>query len=178
MITVNLRPDLKRKRARRPLQGMLEGVRGLGSKIKDPVLLVAVVSWVGVLGWLGFVYPRHRRASSTRSSRSWSRARAENQRFKAFLAEKRHQETIRDSLVAQISVIRTRGRRPLRLAAPARRGDPGAAGLHLAGGPGPGPTPAAPPPGAPQAAAHRPSPTTPAKTSAAPAEVRRRASSR
>ena len=55
MITVNLRPDLKRKRARRPLQGALEGVRGLGSKIKDPVLLVAVLSWVGVLGWLGFV---------------------------------------------------------------------------------------------------------------------------
>ena len=35
MITVNLRPDLKRKRARRPLQGALEGVRGLGSRIKE-----------------------------------------------------------------------------------------------------------------------------------------------
>ena len=55
MITVNLRPDLKRKRARPPLTGALEGVRGLGSKIKDPVLLVAVLSWVGVLGWLGYV---------------------------------------------------------------------------------------------------------------------------
>jgi Tfp pilus assembly protein PilN len=33
--------------------------------------------------------------------------RAEHKRFKAFLGEKRHQETIRDSLVAQIGVIRT-----------------------------------------------------------------------
>src|SRR6185437_1737624 len=33
--------------------------------------------------------------------------RAEHKRFKAFLTEKRHQELIRDSLVAQIGVIRT-----------------------------------------------------------------------
>ena len=56
MITVNLRPDLKRKRARKSFAGSLDGLRGLGSKIKDPLLLVAVVSWVGVLGWLGFVF--------------------------------------------------------------------------------------------------------------------------
>ncbi|MGH2709095.1 MAG: hypothetical protein ACRDJK_12500, partial [Actinomycetota bacterium] len=55
MITVNLRPDLKRKRARSPLQGISEGFRGLGTKIKDPLLLVAVVSWVGVLAWIAFV---------------------------------------------------------------------------------------------------------------------------
>jgi Tfp pilus assembly protein PilN len=106
MITVNLRPDLKRKRARRPMQGLLEGVRGLGSKTKDPLLLVAVLSWVGVLGWLGFVF-----IGSTRELRALEpqleQSRAENKRFKAFLAEKRHQETIRDSLVAQIGVIHT-----------------------------------------------------------------------
>jgi Tfp pilus assembly protein PilN len=106
MITVNLRPDLKRKRARRPLQGALDGVRGLGSRIKDPVLLVAVVSWVGVLGWLGFVYLGTARELSGLEPRL-EQSRAENKRFKAFLAEKRHQETIRDSLVAQIGVIRT-----------------------------------------------------------------------
>src|SRR3954462_15936411 len=33
--------------------------------------------------------------------------RAEHRRFKAFLTEKRHQEMIRDSLVAQIDVIRS-----------------------------------------------------------------------
>jgi Tfp pilus assembly protein PilN len=106
MITVNLRPDLKRKRARRPMQGLLEGVRGLGSKTKDPLLLVAVLCWVGVLGWLGFVFVGTTRELSALEPQL-EQSRAENKRFKAFLAEKRHQETIRDSLVAQIGVIRT-----------------------------------------------------------------------
>ncbi|HET7425952.1 MAG TPA: PilN domain-containing protein [Gemmatimonadales bacterium] len=106
MITVNLRPDLKRKRARRPLAGAFEGMRGLGSRIKDPVLLVAVASWVCVLGWLGFVYLGTTRELNALTPQL-EQSRAENKRFKAFLAEKRHQETIRDSLVAQIGVIRT-----------------------------------------------------------------------
>jgi Tfp pilus assembly protein PilN len=106
MITINLRPDLKRKRSRRPLSGALDGVRGLGSKIKDPLLLAAVVSWVGVLGWLGFVVIGTTRELSALTPQL-EQSRAENKRFKAFLAEKRHQELIRDSLVAQIGVIRT-----------------------------------------------------------------------
>jgi Tfp pilus assembly protein PilN len=106
MITVNLRPDLKRKRARSPLQGVVEGVRGLGSKVKDPVLLVAVVSWVGVLGWLGTVYIGTAQELAVLKPQL-EQTRSEHRRFKAFLAEKRHQETIRDSLVSQIGVIRT-----------------------------------------------------------------------
>ena len=106
MITVNLRPDLKRKRARRPVLGSFEGVRGFGSKIKDPVLLVAVLSWVGVLGWLGFVFVGTTHELSALTPQL-EQSRSENKRFKAFLAEKRHQETIRDSLVAQIGVIRS-----------------------------------------------------------------------
>ncbi len=106
MITINLRPDLKRKRSRRPLSGALDGVRGLGSKIKEPLLLAAVLSWVGVLGWLGFVVVGTTRELSALTPQL-EQSRAENKRFKAFLAEKRHQEVIRDSLVAQIGVIRT-----------------------------------------------------------------------
>jgi Tfp pilus assembly protein PilN len=106
MITINLRPHLKRKRARRSLSGALDGVRGLGSKIKEPLLLAAVVSWVGVLGWLGFVVIGTTRELSALTPQL-EQSRAENKRFKAFLAEKRHQEVIRDSLVAQIGVIRT-----------------------------------------------------------------------
>jgi Tfp pilus assembly protein PilN len=106
MITVNLRPDLKRKRARSPLQGLGESFRGFSARVKDPLLLVAVLSWVGVLGFLGFVF-----ASTTRDLSALEpqleQTRAEHKRFKAFLAEKRHQETIRDSLVSQIGVIRT-----------------------------------------------------------------------
>jgi Tfp pilus assembly protein PilN len=106
MITVNLRPDLKRKRARSPLVGVMEGVRGLGGKVKDPLLLTCVASWVAVLGWLGYVV-----VSTTTELNALEpqleATRSEHKRFKAFLTEKRHQETIRDSLVAQIGVIRT-----------------------------------------------------------------------
>jgi Tfp pilus assembly protein PilN len=107
MITVNLRPDLKRKRAaRNPLQGITEGFRGLGAKVKDPLQLVMVGSWVAVLGFFAFVFVGTSRELSQLEPRL-EQTRAENKRFKAFLAEKRHQETIRDSLVAQIGVIRT-----------------------------------------------------------------------
>ncbi|HEX3235789.1 MAG TPA: PilN domain-containing protein [Gemmatimonadales bacterium] len=105
MITVNLRPNLKRKRAGSPFQGALQGVRGLGGKIKDPLLLVAVASWVVVLGWLGFAILGTTRELSALEPQLEA-TRAEHRRFKSFLAEKRHQETIRDSLVAQIGVIR------------------------------------------------------------------------
>ena len=106
MITVNLRPDLKRKRARSPLQGITESVRGLSAKVKDPLLLVAVVSWVCVLGWLGVVVVGTGRQLATLEPQL-EQTRAEHRRFKAFLTEKRHQEMIRDSLVAQIGVIRS-----------------------------------------------------------------------
>jgi Tfp pilus assembly protein PilN len=106
MITVNLRPDLKRKRARSPLRGVLESVRGLGTKVKDPLLIASVVSWVGVLAWLGYVVIGTTHELNALEPQL-EETRAEHKRFKAFLAEKRHQETIRDSLVAQIGVIRT-----------------------------------------------------------------------
>ncbi len=106
MITVNLRPNLKRRRARSPLQGLGESFRGFGGRVKDPLLFVAVLSWVGVLGFLGFVLLSTTRDLSALEPRL-EQTRAEHKRFKAFLAEKRHQETIRDSLVAQIGVIRT-----------------------------------------------------------------------
>ncbi len=106
MITVNLRPDLKRKRARSPFQGVAESIRGLGGKVKDPLLIASIVSWVGVMGWLGFVVVGTTRELNALEPQLEA-TRAEHKRFKAFLAEKRHQETIRDSLVAQIGVIRT-----------------------------------------------------------------------
>jgi Tfp pilus assembly protein PilN len=106
MITVNLRPDLKRKRARSPLHGVMDSVRGLGGKVKDPILLACAASWIAVVGWLGYVV-----VSTTTELNALEpqleATRSEHKRFKAFLAEKRHQETIRDSLVAQIGVIRT-----------------------------------------------------------------------
>lgn len=107
MITVNLRPGKRRKRTGSPFnfKGMFDGFRDLGAKVKDPVLLAAVGTWVCVLGVLGFLYLNNVRQLLTLSPRL-EQARSENKRFKAFLADKRRQEQIRDSLLAQITVIR------------------------------------------------------------------------
>ena len=107
MITVNLRPGKRRKSSGSPFnfKGMLDGFRGLGTKVKDPILLGAVAGWVCVLGFLGFVYLNNVRQLYTLEPRL-EQARSENRRFKAFIADKRRQEKIRDSLLAQITVIR------------------------------------------------------------------------
>src|SRR5215204_3964383 len=107
MITVNLRPGKRRKSSGAPFnfKGTLDGLRDLGNKVKDPLLLGAIGGWVCVLGFLGFVYLNNVRQLYTLEPRL-EQARAENQRFKTFLADKRRQEKIRDSLLAQITVIR------------------------------------------------------------------------
>ena len=106
MITVNLRPGQKRKRVgSNPFKGLLDNFRGLGTKVKDPLLLAAMAGWICVLAWLGFVYLNSARQLYTLEPRL-EQARSENRRFKTFLADKRRQEMIRDSLLAQITVIR------------------------------------------------------------------------
>jgi Tfp pilus assembly protein PilN len=107
MITVNLRPGKRRKSSGSPFnfKGMLDGFRGLGTKVKDPLLLGAVAGWVCVLGFLGFVYLNNVRQLYSLEPRL-EQARSEHKRFKAFIADKRRQEKIRDSLLAQITVIR------------------------------------------------------------------------
>lgn len=107
MITVNLRPGKRRKRSGSSFnfKGMFDGFRDLGAKVKDPVLLAAVGAWVCVLGVLGFIYLNNVRQLLTLAPRL-EQARSENKRFQTFLADKRRQEQIRDSLLAQITVIR------------------------------------------------------------------------
>jgi Tfp pilus assembly protein PilN len=106
MITVNLKPGLKRKRAGSPLAGVLAGVKEFGSKVKDPALLVAVAAWVGVGGFLGYNW-----LSNTTELRALEpqleQSRAEHTRFKTFLDQKHKQEQIRDSLLTQITTIRS-----------------------------------------------------------------------
>jgi Tfp pilus assembly protein PilN len=107
MITVNLRPGQKRKRAgSNPFKGLLDNFRDLGTKVKDPLLLAAVGAWICVAAGLGVIYLNTVRQLYTLEPRL-EQARSENRRFKTFLADKRRQEKIRDSLLAQITVIRT-----------------------------------------------------------------------
>jgi len=106
MITVNLRPGLKRKRPGSALAGVLAGAKTLGARVKDPALLVGAAAWVGVAGWLGYTW-----ISNTTELRALEprleQTRAEHKRFKSFLDEKHKQEQIRDSLAAQITTIKS-----------------------------------------------------------------------
>jgi Tfp pilus assembly protein PilN len=108
MITVNLRPGQKRKRTGNPFKGLLDGFSGLRdvvARVKDPLLMSAVGAWVLVAGGLGLIYLNNLRQLYVLEPRL-EQARSEHRRFKAFLADKRRQEKIRDSLLAQITVIR------------------------------------------------------------------------
>jgi len=110
MITVNLKPGQKRKRrAGNPLKGLLDNLsvfRELSAKVKDPLLMGAIGAWVLVIAVLGLVYLNNLRQLYVLEPRL-EQARSENRRFKAFLADKRRQEKIRDSLLAQITVIKS-----------------------------------------------------------------------
>jgi Tfp pilus assembly protein PilN len=107
MITVNLRPGQKRKRAAgNPFQGVLESLRAIGSRVKDPWLLAGAASWIAVLAFLTLTWlasVAQLRALEPRLEQ----VRAEHKRFKTFLDQKRKQEVIRDSLAAQIATIRS-----------------------------------------------------------------------
>lgn len=106
MITINLRPGQKRKRAGNPLKDVGERFRALGTRVKDPLLIGAAAAWVIVAGFLAVSMFMTKRELSALEPRI-EQARAEHTRFKTFLAQKRKQELIRDSLLAQIGVIRS-----------------------------------------------------------------------
>ena len=105
MITINLRPGAKRS-AGSPLDWAKETLRGLGSRVKEPMLLaaVAVVVVVSVvLLWIGVGVASER----GRLEPELESIRQESRRFRNIVSQKRREETIRDSLLSQIQVIRT-----------------------------------------------------------------------
>src|SRR5919107_4199521 len=89
MITVNLRPGQKRKRAgNNPFKGLLDNFRDLGNKVKDPLLLAAMGAWICVAAGLGVIYLNTVRQLYTLEPRL-EQARSENRRVKTLLAGKR-----------------------------------------------------------------------------------------
>lgn len=105
MITVNLRPGQKRKAAGGGTRKLLDGIRGLGTRIRDPFLVGSVAACIGVAAWLGWAF-----VSSTTSFNALAprleAARDDYKRFDNLLRQKRRAELIRDSLLSQISTIR------------------------------------------------------------------------
>jgi Tfp pilus assembly protein PilN len=105
MIKINLLPGVKRKRSGSAKDAIVGRLRDLGTKVKDPMLLVAAAAWVLVAAFLAYGF-----ISNTAKARSLEpkleQAKDEHRRYKNLMTEKRKTETIRDSLLAQIAVIR------------------------------------------------------------------------
>src|SRR5437773_4379236 len=108
MIEINLIPGKKQKAARGKGLGLklsLPDFRGLIASIKNPWLIAASASAVVVIGGglLLFI------TLSTRLrvlQSNLDAVRIEKRRFDAVIAQKRQSERIRDSLVAEIGIIR------------------------------------------------------------------------
>ena len=106
MITVNLRPGQKRKRAGGGGKEFLERFRSLGTRVKDPMLLAATVVGVVVGGYLIWGFGSTRRELAVLEPRL-EQVQDEHKRFEGLLQQKHRAEEIRDSLLTQIHTIRS-----------------------------------------------------------------------
>src|SRR3989442_4981548 len=108
MIEINLLPGTKKKAplgARCKLKLALHDFRALLANVKDPWLIAAVVAWVIAGGGSAALFITERARLAVVESRLES-VRVEKRRFDVVIAQKRQSEKIRDSLVAEINVIR------------------------------------------------------------------------
>jgi type IV pilus assembly protein PilN len=105
MIEINLRPGQKRARSGSSLADLRSRLSGLATTVKDPLPMAAAAVLAAVVLFLGMSWLNAARQLSSLEPRL-EQARQENQRFKNFVAQKRKVELIRDSVLAQIDVIR------------------------------------------------------------------------
>lgn len=104
MIEVNLLPGRPARRARRAGLKMPD-FGGFFAQLKSAWLGIATVVWVLVLLGNGGTFAQQTARLSSLNS-DLGQARAEHRRFRAVVAQKRQAERVRDSLVAEIQVIR------------------------------------------------------------------------
>jgi Tfp pilus assembly protein PilN len=105
MIEINLLPGQKRKTRAGAAGFRMPDLAALAARIKDPLLLGAVAAWVVVLGAVGFIYRDESRKLAA-AQRELSRVEADARRFQALINQKRKEEKLRDSLVAELDAIR------------------------------------------------------------------------
>jgi Tfp pilus assembly protein PilN len=105
MITVNLRPGQKRKAAGSGTKQILDRIKGLGTRVKDPFLVGSAAACIGVAAWLSWSFVSNNTKFNALGPRLEA-ARDDQKRFDNLLRQKRRAEQIRDSLLSQISTIR------------------------------------------------------------------------
>lgn len=104
MIEINLLPGHKRKK--RAAAGFaMPDFGALIAKVKDPLLLGAIGAWVVVLAAVGFLYTTENRKVTARQQ-DVTKVEADARRFQALINQKRREEKLRDSLVAELDAIR------------------------------------------------------------------------
>ena len=105
MITINLRPGVKRQAARGPAFGDFRAkFAELRTGIKDPWQATAIGVSVLVLLFLAGAWAQ----TATQTARlkpDLEEARAEHQRYSDFITQKRREERVRDSILVQIGTI-------------------------------------------------------------------------
>jgi Tfp pilus assembly protein PilN len=104
MIEINLLPGQKRKK-RSGAGFQLPDLGALVARVKDPLLLGAVGAWVVVLVAVGLMYTAENRKLAA-ARQQLSRVEADARRFQALINQKRKEEKLRDSLVAELEAIR------------------------------------------------------------------------
>jgi Tfp pilus assembly protein PilN len=104
MIEINLLPGQKRKK--RAAAGFtMPDFGAIIAKVKDPMLLGFLGSVVVAVLVIGFIYTMEtRRLSAT--EQDVARVEADARRFQALINQKRREEKLRDSLVAELDAIR------------------------------------------------------------------------
>src|SRR5512135_1034734 len=103
MIEINLLPGQKRKK-RAGVGFTMPDFGALITKVKDPLLLGAVGSWVVALLVIGFIYTLESRRLSA-MEQDVARVEADARRFQALINQKRREEKLRDSLVGELDAI-------------------------------------------------------------------------
>jgi Tfp pilus assembly protein PilN len=106
MIEINLLPGPKKKKSAGPsLPFSMDDIKAVLATVKDPVLVGSMAALVvGVLILVFFWVGDSRRLATLVSDST--RVEAEQRRFAALIAQKRKAEQLRDSLVAELNVIR------------------------------------------------------------------------
>lgn len=105
MIEINLLPGQKRKKRAAGAGFAMPDFKALLTKVKDPLLLGAVGAWAAVLVVVGFIYLTESRKLAA-MQQDLTRVEADARRFQALINQKRKEEKLRDSLVAELDAIR------------------------------------------------------------------------
>ncbi|MGH2627930.1 MAG: hypothetical protein ACRDHY_14925, partial [Anaerolineales bacterium] len=106
MIEINLLPGKKKKAAGAGFKLSLPDFRAILTQVKDPWLIGAIAAWV-VVGGGGAALFITGRARLAAAEARLDAVKAEKRRYDIVIAQKRQAERVRDSLVAEITMIRS-----------------------------------------------------------------------